>query len=236
MNTYMNRIATDPRQNVVLAKEVLGAYEAKTISKDDKNAILRRIIAVELPKTHRVLNVGFEKNRCQACAGRGFIIIPELVRERGECLGSPDEGILPCGGTGILTKVCQRCNGMTLIQLIAKEREKLDKLPSDSFIAEHGSETFRLIEADEMGGKGKYFYIPKKPCKACGGTGRFVYKNDQRTVVCSCVKKRLVPTGNIHKTVECDVCHGDGRRLDNPVISIGTLSAEVREVIERIIK
>jgi len=230
---YTSRIGTDPKNNISLAKEVINAYASKTISKGDKNTILRQIIESEMLRVGKILNVGFVQNRCLNCAGRGFIIIPEVVRERSECHGDPEHGILPCNGTGILTKVCQRCNGMTLIQLIEKERDHLEKIPSDEFIAEHGHQTFRIIEADEAG-RSKYCYIPKKPCKACGGTGRFVYTNAERTKPCTCVKKRLVPTGKIARVAECSECGGDGRRIDNPVIQLESLDPKVRETLEKI--
>lgn len=221
---YVERIGSDVRRNMNLAREVLMAYANKTIGVEEKNNILAKIIESDMIRTQRVLNVGFLQNRCQTCAGRGFTIIPELVQEvyYVDCEGDPEKGILPCNGTHILTKVCERCHGLTLREVIEQNRDKLEAIPSEAFIEQHGSETFRILQADEVDGK-TYHYIPKQPCKACGGTGRFMYQNAKRTTPCTCVKKRLKPTGKIKTCVTCHDCHGDGRRIDNPVISANDL-------------
>ena len=218
--SYIDRITENVKQNMVLVKEVLSAYAKRMISLEEKNNVLLAVIEREMIRSQRILNVGFVHDRCPSCFGRGFKIIPELVQEiyYDECHGDPKKGILPCNGTHILTKVCERCHGLTLKEVIEQNRDKLERIPSDAFIAQHGNETFRLLEADEVGGK-KYLYIPKKPCKACGGTGRFSYQNEKRTVPCICVKKRLVPTNRIKTHIICPDCHGDGRILNNPVIS-----------------
>ena len=217
----VDRVTESVKQNMVLVKEVLNAYANKSITVEEKNDVLIAVIAQDMIKSQRILNVGFVQDRCPSCAGRGFKIIPELVQEvyyLDKCHGDPEKGILPCNGTHILTKVCERCHGLTLREVIEQNRDKLEVVPSDAFIAQHGNETFRLLEADEVDGK-KYSYIPKKPCKACGGTGRFSYQNEKRTVPCTCVKKRLSPTGKIKTHVICSDCRGDGRILSNPVIS-----------------
>lgn len=229
---YADRITGDVKGNMALAKEVLVAYTEKSITIEEKNRILADIIGKDLITSQRILNIGFVKNRCQTCAGRGFTIIPELVQEvyyLDECKGDPSKGVLSCNGTHILTKVCERCHGLTLREVIEQNKDKLESKPSEAFIKQHEGETFRILIADEIEGK-KYSYIPKKPCKACGGTGRFEYKNDKRTVPCVCTKKRLIPTGKIKTIVTCSDCHGDGRRIDNPVISADNLE-KLRELI-----
>lgn len=232
---YAERITSDVRENMALAREVLIAYTNKAITVDEKNGILAQIIESDMIRTQRILNVGFTQNRCKNCAGRGFTIIPELVQDVYyiECKGDPEKGILPCNGTHILTKVCERCHGLTIREVIEQNRDKLEVIPPEGFIKQHEQETFRILRADEAKdkdtseddeGEGKvYYYIPKKPCKACGGTGRFMYQNEKRTTPCTCVKKRLKPTGKIKTCVICPDCHGDGRRIDNPVISVSDL-------------
>lgn len=244
--------------------KILTGYNTGVLSKDEKNQLLIKIISDQVSSGRQYLE-GFNfKNSCSYCHGKGFNIFLQL-QSTTECSGTHD--CLPCGGSGIMTKTCLRCKGETLNDILKKRdiilKYKNSPIPgmtqesekefrqnyghyqtiniqriTSTFIKENGEKTFRVLGA-QPDGKDKYYYIQKNYCKACEGTGRFVYKNSERSISCpGChgkghIKKHLKTTNNIQSIVICNHCNGSGKTFnDNPVINLQILSPEVRKTLE----
>lgn len=200
---------------------------------------------------------------CPSCRGMGFVCTPEIEMKIVPCPGNEDYGIISCDGSKIKTTVCNRCHGMTLSEIldirsgimtgefegtefgrnIIEKYTHLTKLRmrklNPAFVKKFGNKTFIVISAEN----GAYYFIPEKPCTACGGTGKFIH--DRKNLRCNCggqdpnckkcggkgrfsgtpiqctgcggkghLSKKLIMTGNVKSFHLCDKCKGEGQQRD----------------------
>jgi len=244
------------------AEKIINGFRHGVLTVEEKNHLLVSIIIQQIESGSKYLNGFKTNNSCPTCNGKGFNI-HLLLEMTTACPGTHD--CLPCKGSGIMTKTCLRCGGYTLKTIL--DRRKLivdfknDHIPGMSqedeikfkeefghyatidirrinpkFIEENRDKTFRVIKADDQK---KYSYIQKNPCRACKGTGRFEYKNAERTIKCpGChgkgkIKSHLKSTNKVKFISKCNKCGGSGQGFaSNPVINLRTMSPEMKKVLE----
>lgn len=260
---------------------ILDSLICGTISTNEKNKLLSCIIINQLQKPGSRYLTGIKYrglgNHCTRCNGLGFQVIMETDIKVYPCVGDKSKNVLPCNGTGIKTSICNRCNGLKLSDILNIRngilmgtdntvkfkhfgKIKIDTI-SERFIEKNSEKTFRVIMSDEeINGEsgGIYYYIPKSPCRTCGGTGFFVH--DRKNIKCTCgghndgcevcdgtgyvngnpVKcpgchgkgyksKNLVTTGNVKSFLECSYCKGYGANIpSNPVINLKVMDENTK--------
>jgi len=243
--------------------QIINKFDRGNLTIDEKNQLLIGIISEQIYSGSQQYVNGFSiRNACPFCQGKGFNVHIELEKTN-KCPGTKD--CLSCNGTGIMTKICLRCDGQTLNEILRK-RELLNKnrhIPGMSreeekkfrekfkhyilidvrrihsnFIKENAHRTFRVIQADNDN-RTKYSYIQKNPCRACSGTGRFEYKNAERTIKCpGChgkgqIRTYLKTTNRIKNVILCNKCGGSGRTYENnPVINLQTMPKKTKKALE----
>ena len=95
--------------------KILSNFKHGIINQTEKNQLLIRIISDQLSIGSKHLDGFNSKNSCPSCKGKGFNIFMELEYTE-ECKGTHD--CLPCNGSGIMTKTCLRCHGITLNEIL----------------------------------------------------------------------------------------------------------------------
>ena len=285
INSVLHKLKIDPAElGDNYLKHIISAHRTSYITTTEKNQLLMNIIKQQVATKGQHLD-GIKYSGwvdgCRSCSGKGFntVIERKMVVDK-PCLGNKKRGILPCEGTGIKTSICLRCGGLKLEEILAirtlinqKDVSKdiqakyghfgliiIDTI-SQGFIKENKSKTFRVIQADdiECDGNNLYYYIPKSPCSACHGSGRFVH--DRKNIKCKCggdknckicsgtgrfsdkpircpgcggkgaLAKHLESTGQVKSFVQCSHCHGEGARIVQHVLS--NLSDDVRDALSQ---
>jgi len=257
----MNKIGLSVVHDTHVEKIIHG-FRHGILTIDEKNQLLVSIIVSQIESGSKYLTGFNMKNSCRTCNGKGFNVHP-YIEFTTQCPGTHD--CLPCNGSGIMTKVCLRCGGHTLKDILNRRKLIVDfknnHIPGmiredeikfkeefghyasidirrihPSFIEENYDKTFRVIRADDQI---KYSYIQKNTCRACKGTGKFVYTNSERTIKCpGChgkgqVKKHMKTTNRIKFISKCNRCNGSGQGFEsNPVINLRTMSPEMKKILK----
>ena len=219
---------------------IMKSLTTGAISIDEKNKLIISIILNQLKIGNRYL-VGIKHPKwdvhCSTCSGKGFNVIMETIMKVDPCKGNSLKNAIPCGGTGIKTSPCNRCNGLKLNDILRIRNEiligeanintianyanfakiRIDKI-SPKFIENNGTKTFRVFNADssDLSKNGetsddKYYFISKAPCKSCKGTGFFIH--DRKNIKCASCNG----LGHDIDKTKCENCDGTGHIDGEPI-------------------